>query len=151
MPSYCQANQTFVLSIPLPRLLAFLAYRTTGVFGLSIHQGNHSRVVVFWAFIDLLLDVLLLFGRIVIGVALLSRIRRKRCHLFVVSGECYKNNLLITMITRDLDTLYVRAWSAAACSPLRRSLRSLHHRQAPPLSISSTWVYIQLGMAFYSA
>ena len=72
---------------------------------------------------------------------------------------CYKNNLLITMITGDPDTLYVRAWSAAAGSLLRRSLRSLlrrslrslHYRQAPPLSISSTWVYIQLGMAFYSA
>ncbi len=55
------------------------------------------------------------------------------------------------MITGDLDTLYVRAWSAAACSPLRRSLRSLYHRQALSLSISSTWAYIQLGMAFYSA
>ncbi len=65
--------------------------------------------------------------------------------------ECYKNNLLITMITGNLDTLYVCAWSAAPCSPLRRSLDRLHHCQASPLSISSTWVNIQLDMAFHSA
>ncbi len=54
---------------------------------------------------------------------------------------------LLTVITGNLDTLYVRPWSAAACGTLRRSPNSLYHRPIPP----STAPKHQLDMTFYSA